>query len=575
MARTAANVVKMPERRRAAGLWTRLLSLALANPRQGRQQQRHNPFTPAQPFPGVVGEGKPKIPQMAMDAADSWKHLAMDDFSGGVDAGGGWIGGSGQNYYASAYAEGQEWLGYAVLALLAQRPEYRIMVGTVATEMTREWITFRSKSEDKSQHVRERIEKIEERLRELKFRGVMEAANANDGFQGRGQVYVDCGHPDDRNELRLPLDTTTPEGLRAIRGKYGRGKFIARLGAIEPMWCYPAQYEASDPLKADWYKPSQWWVMGKEVSRDRLLTFVGNPVPDIIKPAYSFGGIATTQMAKPYVDFWLRNRTSESDLLNNFSMRVLATDMDVSTADEGSELFARARTLNAMADNQGVLLINKTSEEFDIRQTSLGGVPDVTRQSMERMTIPSQMPIVKFFGNQPSGLNADSEGVIRMWYDTIKARQESKNRDVIQRVVDLVQLELFNEIIDDIVFGFNDLWQLDEAGKAAIQLTKSQIVETDIASGIISPEEGRLARAKDKDSPYEGLDLEAGEAPGQEIEEEQEADPGQGEGPFDPKDQTGTSNRLAKSVESQAAEFGGAATGGFSAKDAEGNEGNE
>ena len=538
--------------------------------RGGAGPQRLNPFQPAQPFPGVVGEGRPKIPKLAMDAADAWKTYAMDDV-GAITAGAGWIGGSGQNYYASAYAEGQEWLGYAVLALLAQRPEYRIMVSTVATEMTREWISFKSKSEDKSEHVRKRIEQIEERLRELKFRGVMEAANANDGFQGRGQVYVDTGHPDDRDELRLPLDTTTREGLRAIRAKYGVGKFITRLGAIEPMWCYPAAYEASDPLKADWYKPDLWWVMGKEVSRDRLLTFVGNPVPDVIKPAYSFGGIATTQMAKPYVDFWLRNRTSESDLLNNFSLRVLATDMDVTTADEGSELFDRARALNVMADNQGVLLINKMSEEFDIRQTSLGGVSDITKQSMERLTIPSQMPIVKFFGNQPSGLNADSEGVIRMWYDTVKARQEDRNRDVIQRVVDLVQLELFGEIIDDIVFDFKDLWQLDAAGKAAIQLTKAQVIETDIASGVISPEEGRLARAKDGDSPYEGLDLEASEAPGEEIEEEQEAGTGEGSegGLFDPEPQTSTSGRLQRSVEGQAAEFGGAATGGFSARDEE------
>ena len=566
MARTTAQIVKLPERpRRVPGLWNRLLSLALANPKRQARPQRINPFTPAQPFPGVVGEGSPKVPQLAMDAADAWQKLAMDDFSGEVTAGGGWIGGSGQNYYASAYAEGQEWLGYAVLALLFQRPEYRIMVGTVATEMTREWITIKSKSDDKSQHVKERIEQINDRIRDLKFRSVMEAANINDGSQGRGQVYVDTGHPDDRAELKMPLDTSTRAGIRAIQAKYGKGKkFIRRLGAIEPMWCYPAAYEASDPLKTDWYRPDQWWVMGKEVSKDRLLTFVGNAVPDVLKPAYSFGGISTIQMAKPYVDFWLRNRTSESDLLNNFSMRVLATDMDVSTADEGTELFARARTLNAMADNQGVLLINKSTEEFDIRQTSLGGVPDITKQSMERMTIPSQMPIVKFFGNQPSGLNADSEGVIRMWYDTIKARQESKNRDVIQRVIHLVQLELFGEIIDDIVFEFNDLWQLDEAGKAAIQLTKSQIIETDIASGVIDPDEGRLARAKDKDSPYEGLDLEASEAPGQEIEEEQ-GEGGEG-GPFEPKPQTGVSNRLEKQVEGQAAAFGGGASGGLPAR---------
>lgn len=885
MAKSASpKVVSLTERKRQPGLWRILHAMARGLGRRNAPPRR-NPFEAAKPLPGVIGEGR-KPPQIAMDAAEHWK-LAFDDAGPGADWG--WIGAHAGQFAASAYAEGQEWLGYGVLALLSQRPEYRIMVDTVATEMTREWIVFKSKSDDKSQQ--KRIEQIEARLRELKFRAVMKAANANDGFQGRGQVYIDTGEPDNRDELKMPLGD-----IKAVKAKYGRGKFIKRLGAIEPMWCYPAAYEASDPLKANWYKPDLWWVMGKEVSRERLLTFVGHEVPDIIKPAYSFGGIATTQMAKPYVDLWLRNRASESDLLNNFSLRVLATTLDVSTADEGSELFQRALTLNTLADSQGLLLTNKDSEEFSIHQTSLGGVPDVTRQSMERMTIPSRMPIVKFFGDQPSGLNAcltgdalietdrgcipirevrpgykvmtrlglatvakvgctgytselieirtsetlllctanhliwlpsigafvpavnvqcgnlllyrgaiegrstanqsygeagsggtrelvttlhphqnvfctekfgafitdlfqkvntyitstetrkiisltisgfsrlrimqrcmelmsvflstktygananaviaasglccnnpqnanfavtgarkrtvaqtgarkqnlvrhvfvlcaarflrrneslqnivledvrrkartvqhtvrsitestqkngfeqknkisvgtqcvvsvrrvrvqremvydiqvapgnlpeffangicvhnSSEGAIRMWYDDVRAMQDSRNRDVIQRIVELVQIELFDEVIDDIGWDFKALWQLDDAGKAAIQLTRAQVVQTDIASGVIDPEEGRLARAKDEDSPYVGLDLDEREAPGEQLEAEQEEGESE-EGGFgggkliNPRPQTSTSERIARSVEERAGEFGGPATGGFAARDEE------
>jgi phage-related protein (TIGR01555 family) len=565
----SAKVIPLPERKKHPGLWRMLHTMANALPSRNRPMQRPNPFQPARPLPGVVPEGKPKVPQIAMDAAEMYKKLAQDGFNklaqdeydGGISSGGGWIAGSGQGYYGSAYAEGQEWLGYAVLALLAQRPEYRIMTDTLATEMTREWIVFESRSGDKK--MKERVDKLEERLRELKLQAVMKAANVNDGFQGRGQVYIDTGKPDDRAELKLPLDPSTQEGRKAIQAKYGsKGKFITGIRAIEPMWCYPAAYEASDPLRADWYKPEMWWVMGKEVSRHRLLCFVGNEVPDLIKPAYSFGGIAMSQMAKPYVDFWLRNRTSESDLLNNFSIPVLATDLDVTTADEGSELFQRALTFNLVRDNQGLMLINKDSEEFNIRQTSLGGVDAITRQSMERLTIPSRMPIVKFFGNQPSGLNADSEGVIRMWYDDVRAAQESRNRDIIQTISQLCQIELFGEVIDDIKFEFKALWQLDDAGKAAVQLTRAQIIETDISSGVIDPNEGRAARAADEDSPYQEMDL-SGEAPGMKMQEEQEqgGEGGEGTGLIKPKDQPGVAEKLQRGVESQSSQFGGAASG--------------
>src|SRR4029077_12656030 len=140
-----------------------------------RRPQRQNPFEPARPFPGVVGEGKPLVPDIAMDAARAWRGASDQEVgSPGADWGMFGVGAGAGNYAWSAYVEGQEWLGYAVLALMAQRAEYRIMTETTATEMTREWITFKSKSDDKNQQAR--IEKIEQRLDELKFRKVMRAA---------------------------------------------------------------------------------------------------------------------------------------------------------------------------------------------------------------------------------------------------------------------------------------------------------------------------------------------------------------------------------------------------------------
>jgi hypothetical protein len=307
--------------------------------------------------------------------------------------------------------------------------------------------------------------------------------------------------------------------------------------------------------------------MGKQVSKDRLLTFVGHEMPDMLKPAYSFGGQALTQLSKPYVDYWLRNRSSESDLLNNFSLRVLSTELDAATADEGSELFDRAMTLTTLADNQGLLVINRQSEEFDIKSAPLGGVPEIVKQSMERMAFVSRMPIVKFFGHQPSGLNADSEGVIRMWYDDVLSMQESRNREPIQRIIELAQIELWGEVIDDLVFEFNGLWQLDDAGKTAIQKTKGDQRAVDITAGIVTPQEGRLAALADKDSQYSGLSLkpELPVAPSPSSSGETGAPGVPHERGENPKITGAKPPRrdFAESLTTSAAKFGGAVTGGF------------
>jgi hypothetical protein len=54
-------------------------------------------------------------------------------------------------------------------------------------------------------------------------------------------------------------------------------------------------YNAINPLKGDWYNPQTWYVMGQEIHGSRLPTFIGHPVPDMLKPAYSFGGLSLSR----------------------------------------------------------------------------------------------------------------------------------------------------------------------------------------------------------------------------------------------------------------------------------------
>ncbi|MDE2426241.1 MAG: DUF1073 domain-containing protein [Elusimicrobia bacterium] len=472
--------------------------------------------------------------------------------------------GGGYGYYASAYVEGQQFLGYPMLAMLQQRSEYRVVTEAQAEDMTREWIRFEAgpkASEDKSK----KIQELEDEIERLCMKEVVQSSLENDGFQGRGQVFVDTGVPLDSNAVASEeLRTSIGSGRDAVTKEKIKQGDVKALTAIEPMWVYPNRYDATNPLRRDWYRPATWWVMGTEVARSRLITFVGRPVPDLLKPAYSFGGLSMTQMIKPYVDFWLRDRTSASDLLNNFSIVVLATLLDVAGMKGAEDLWDRIETFNALRDSQGTAVINKMTEDIKNVSAPLGGVHELVAQAQEHMAQPARMPIVKVLGSQPAGLNADSEGIIRMYYDTLKGRQERVLRPVMTPLIDLAQMNIWGEVDQDIIWVFNSLWQLDEAGKGAVQLTKAQIVETDIASGAIDPEEGRRARVEDPESPYQGMNLDPNKvAPGEVEEEEQLEGGGGGKGPIDPKDQGSLAERFSRSIGEQGANFGGAETGGF------------
>jgi hypothetical protein len=277
---------------------------------------------------------------------------------------------------------------------------------------------------------------------------------------------------------------------------------------VEAVWTTPAGYNALDPAAPDFYKPSKWFMLGQEVHASRLLTVVTRQLPDILKPAFNFAGMSLSQLAEPYVDNWLRTRQSVSDLLNNFSITALATSMDqvLQGDDDGADLFARAELFTATRSNKGLMLLDKDREELVQINTPLSGLHELQAQSQEHMCSVSRMPAIILTGISPSGLNASSDGEIRIFYDWVASQQETHWREPLEVILKAVQLSLFGEIDPDIDFTFVPLYQMTPKELAEIRLSDSQAATAYIAAGVIYPsaERERLARAPD--SGDQGLD---------------------------------------------------------------------
>jgi hypothetical protein len=285
----------------------------------------------------------------------------------------------------SALVEGVTFLGYAHLATLAQRPEYRRVVEIIAAEMTREWIEFTATSTDSdAQDKTDRIAELEDEFDRLQVCNAFRVCAEYDGFYGRAHLFVDlAAGRNNREELATPIgcgaDPTTKAKLR-------KGQLLA-LRPVEPVWCYPTEYNSSDPLRDDWYNPTLWYALSRQVHATRLLKFVGRPVPDMLKPAYSFGGLALTQMAKPYVDNWLRTRQSVSDLIHSFSVFVLETDLSSALGADGSELWRRIDIFNQTRDNRGLMVTQTGTEKLENISAPLSGLDALQAQSQEQICV--------------------------------------------------------------------------------------------------------------------------------------------------------------------------------------------
>jgi hypothetical protein len=433
-------------------------------------------FTATAPAPGVLPKGK----TIAMDSA-------VNEF-------GAWA----NNALGSMVLEGQTFLGYPYLAELAQRPEYRRPTEIIAQEMTREWIRMATVGdEDKS----EKIKEIEADLKEFGVRDLFREMAEHDGFFGRGHIYIDTGATDDPEELL----TSIGDGRDATSQTKLEKGCLKRLKTVEPMWTYPAGYNSNDPLSPEWYRPGSWYVMAKEVHASRLLTIVGREVPDLLKPAYMFGGLSMSQMAKPYVDNWLRTRQDVSDAVHRFSTTVLKTDLSVETT--GEDLENRVQTYTNYANNNGVMLINMETEDFANVSMPLTSLDLLQAQAQEHQASVFGIPLVKLLGIQPAGLNASSDGEIRVFEDGISAYQEALYRKPLQKVIDIIQINRYGVVDPDITFAFEPLWSLDEEKRAAVRKIEAETDVILIDGGIISTEEARARVAGDVDTPYHGLDV--------------------------------------------------------------------
>jgi len=501
----------------------RIIEESKALARAKNRAPEFNPFQiPAFPPKALP----PKKLQIAMDSGISW---AGDQWAGSI--------------FASVGAEGLMFLGYPYLAELAQRPEYRVISETIATEMTRRWIKFKSTGADDGEDKAEKIKQLTDEFDRLQVRDYFKELAIQDGFYGRSHLFLDFGRgpadsdtPDE--ELKTDIGTGRDE---TSKGKVEKGSLRA-LRTVEAVWTYPTTYNAINPLRFDWYRPQVWYVMGKEIHCSRLPTFIGHPVPDLLKPAYSFGGLSLSQMAKPYVDIWLKTRESVGELIHAFSVMVLMTDMQsILQPTEGGGVLTRVAMFNTLRDNQGTFVVNKATEDFKNVSASLAGLHELQAQAQELMMSVARIPAVKFTGISPTGLNASSEGEMRAFYDTVGAYQEAFFRPNLTKVMHFAMLSLWGEVDPEITFDFEPLWALSEKEEAEVRKIDAETAQVHIDTGVLDPAEERKRVATDKDTLYEGLD--AQDVPNLREEEEQglepiggrpqplaEAGPGLGEG---------------------------------------------
>lgn len=496
----AAKPVRKPL---SLGAFERVIEQISANPQSGISLElpRIKHKWPELPE-GVRPAAAPKNVTLTVDSGGNseYEYMAMDDTGGSNFPGFGFLNSS--PFFGEVALT---FPGFAYLAQLQQISEYRAPCEVTSTEMTREWIKLKSKGttgEDKT----EKIACITERMEELKLQEKFQTAMLYDGQFGGAFLYWEFKGEGSDEARQLPK----------LVSQIKRGS-LCTVTPIEPYWCTPFSYNADRPERGDFYVPQSWFIMGRKTHLSRLMVVISRPVPDLLKPQYNFVGISLAQLMFPYIQRWLRTAKSVNDLISIFSIVNLKTNMQstLEDGDNGLGLLQRLKLFTASRDNRGIFATDKDDEELEILNVTLAGLSDLQAQAQEHMAAPAHIPLIKLFGITPTGLGATGEGEIQVWYDWVNAQQNHALGDHMNRALEIVQMDLFGCVDDDITYEWVPLFQPTPKEQSELNKTEADRDTGYITAGVLAPDEVRKKLAADPTSGYDGLE---GDAPEPEQE---------------------------------------------------------
>lgn len=383
--------------------------------------------------------------------------------------------------------------GYPALANLQQNPLMRLIVDTISDESTRKWVSLQGVDNNVKE---EDIKRVTKACEKWQLREVFKAASELVGFQGGCLLFIDVGA--NNEELVTPL---------VISDKtIGKGKLKA-LTIVEPMQVYPGVYDASNPLSARYFRPDTWIVQGVEVHVSRFFCFTNNVPSLMLKPAYNFFGIPLVQLALCYVKNFESSRDASAEIVHNFSLLGLKTNMmQILNPDGREQLQRRAKMMLGAKRTLGMAIIDKEKEEMFQIDTPMSGLKDLVGQQLELLALISGIPVTKLFGTAPQGMDATGEGDMRNFYDKIRTWQEILYFKNFKLARELIELTEFGSITPGITEVWEPLKESDPTEQANIRKTNADADAIYLDRGVVLPEEVRERLAADEESGFTGLD---------------------------------------------------------------------
>lgn len=354
----------------------------------------------------------------------------------------------------------------------------RKVIDIPAKDATRKWREWQAETDQ--------ITAIENEEKRLQLQQKTKLAIQQGRLFGGAGIYFSIKNDDPA----LPLDlNTVKKGSLEFITVLSKNVLVA--GDIE-----------LDPLSPGYGKPKNYQVSGsasglQEIHPSRLALFIGN---EILTPGELIGadqgwGDSVLQSAYEAV----RNADSTA---SNVASLVYEAKVDVLQIPDLGNIMANPRTRAMLEErvvlsgqlkgNNGMLVIDG-EEQYSQKTFTFAGLPEITYQTLQSVSGAADIPLTRFLGQSPGGLNNTGETDLKNYYDSVNSMQTLEFSPALRSLDEALIRSALGSRPEKITYEWSSLWQMSDEQKSKISKETSETIKILVESGLF-PEQD-LAKA--------------------------------------------------------------------------------
>lgn len=266
-------------------------------------------------------------------------------------------------------------------------------------------------------------------------------------------------------------DMSTPLGK--IRPGSFKGLCVLDRWQIDPTLGSTVQTLGADFGKPEYYTiiagSSEISIPSQRVHYSRVIRFEGRRLPYNLRRAYGGWGASILETVFDRISMFDLATEGAAQLLSKAYLRYYKVEglRDILTNDLAAKGFLKQMDYIRMFQGIEGMTLGDSSDDFQTMTYTFTGIPEVMLQIGQQISGAIGVPLVRLFGQSPTGFNSTGESDLRTYYDNVKHDQDSDLRPGMKRLLNVMyESEMGTPPGDDFSFEFKSLWQMTNEQKA-------------------------------------------------------------------------------------------------------------